>query len=69
MRIEQISPTTFELQSDNGCQAIAGFAVNTMGHAGVYFLRHGAKITWDQAQALFHADECVKRAISNNPRK
>ena len=63
MRVEQTSPTTFELQSDNGCQALAAFAAQTMGRPGVYFIRKDAPVTREQAQELFHADPRVQEAI------
>ena len=64
MRVEQTSPTTFELQSDSGCHAIAGFASETMGRPGVYFVRKDAGITREQAMELFHADERVRAVIA-----
>lgn len=64
MRVEQTSPTTFELQSDNGCRAIAGFALETMGRPGVYFIRNDAGISIDQAFNAFMDDEKVKAAIA-----
>jgi hypothetical protein len=63
MRIEQTSPTTFELQSDSGCHAIAGFATETMGACGVYFWR-GEQITRKDADAAFRADARVQKALS-----
>ena len=64
MRVEQISQTTFELQSDNGCHALAAFATNTMGRPGVYFVRKDAGITREQAVETFHADARVKAVIA-----
>ena len=64
MRVEQTSATTFELQSDNGCMALAGFATETMGRPGVYFVRKDAGITREQAVEAFHADARVKKLIA-----
>lgn len=63
MRVEQTSPTTFELHSDSGCPAIAGFALKTMGSCGVYFWR-GEQITRKDAESAFLADQRVKDAIA-----
>jgi len=64
MRVEQTSATTFELQTDNGCMALAGFATETMGRPGVYFVRKDAGITREQAVEKFHADARVKAVIA-----
>ena len=63
MRVEQTSPTTFELTTDNGCIALAGFAIETMGAHGVYFWR-GEQITREDADKAFRADPRVKDAIA-----
>lgn len=62
MRVDQTSPTTFELKGDSGCQAIAGFAVETMGACGVYFWS-GEQITRMNAEKAFLADPRVTEAI------
>ena len=64
MRVEQTSATTFELTTDNGCIALAGFATNNMGRPGVYFVRKDAGITREQAVEQFHADARVKAVIA-----
>jgi hypothetical protein len=63
MRVEQTSPTTFELQTDNGCIALAGFSTETMGAPGVYWYRI-AIITRKDATEAFLADPRVKAAIT-----
>jgi len=63
MRVEQTSPTTFELQSDSGCHALAGFATNTMSACGVYFWR-GEQISREEADKAFRVDPRVKEAIA-----
>jgi hypothetical protein len=63
MRVEQTSPTSFELQTDNGCVALAGFATWTMGATGVYWYRI-ALITKVDAEAAFKADARVQHALS-----
>ena len=63
MRVEQTSPTTFELTTDNGCIALAGFALETMGAYGVYFWR-GEQISREEADKAFRADQRVKDAIA-----
>jgi hypothetical protein len=62
MQVEQTSPTTFELHSDNGCHVFAGFAANTMQQPGVYWWRD--TITKADAEAAFLADERVRAAIT-----
>jgi hypothetical protein len=64
MRVEKTSPTSFELQSNNGCVAIAGFATWTMGAAGVYWHRV-TLITKEDADTAFRADPRVKEALAN----
>lgn len=66
MRVEKTSDTTFELQSDNGCHAIAGMAINTMGRPGVYWWRNISK---DEAEEAFLADLRVQEALEavNDP--
>jgi hypothetical protein len=64
MRVEQTSATTFELQSDNGCHAIAGFALETMGRPGIYFVRESCTLTKDQLEKAFMADQQVQAAIA-----
>jgi len=64
MRVEQTSATTFELQSDSGCHAIAGFALETMGRPGIYFLKAGVGVTSEQAEKAFMADNKVQAAIA-----
>jgi hypothetical protein len=44
--------------------ALAGFATETMGRPGVYFVRKDAGITREQAVEKFHADERVKAVIA-----
>ena len=61
MRVEQTSPTSFELQSDNGCVALAGFATCTIGAGGVYW--HRITISKADAEEAFLADHRVKTAI------
>ena len=63
MRVEQTSPTTFELTSDNSCIALAGFATDTMGACGVYIWR-GEQISREEADAAFRSDPRVKDAIA-----
>ncbi len=63
MRVEQTSPTTFELTTDNGCIALAGFSTETMGSYGVYFWR-GEQITKMNAEKAFRADPRVEEAIA-----
>jgi len=62
--VVQTSSTTFELQTDNGCVAVAGFAVATMGKAGIYFLRQGFGLLRETAEELFRADPKVKAALN-----
>jgi uncharacterized RmlC-like cupin family protein len=62
MRVEQSSPTSFELLTDNGCIALAGFSTATSGSAGVYFHRV-ALITKADAEAAFKKDLRVQAAI------
>lgn len=62
MRVEQTSPTSFELKTDNGCVALAGFATASMGAGGVYWHRI-ALITKADAEAAFLADPRVKTAL------
>ena len=62
MRVEQTSPTSFELQTDNGCAALAGFATATIGACGVYWHRI-ALISKVDAEAAFRADPRVKTAL------
>jgi hypothetical protein len=64
MRVEQSSPTAFELQSDNGCVALAGFSTATKGAAGVYWHRV-TLITKADAEAAFKADPRVQAAIQS----
>ena len=61
MRVEQTSPTTFELQSDNGCHAMAGAALNTMGYPGVYWWRDMSK---HEAEEHFKKDPLVQKAMA-----
>ena len=63
MRVEQTSPTTFELTTDNGCIAIAGYATEPMGAPGVYFWR-GEQISREEADAAFRSDPRVQDAIA-----
>lgn len=63
MRVEQTSPTTFELTTDNGCIALAGFATETMGAYGVYFWR-GEQISREDADKAFRSDPRVQCAIA-----
>ena len=63
MRVEQTSPTTFELKTDNGCIALAGFATKTMGACGVYFWR-GEQISREEADKAFRADKKVQDAVA-----
>jgi len=63
MRVDQTSPTTFELTTDNGCIALAGYATEPMGAPGVYFWR-GEQITREDADKAFRADQRVKDAIA-----
>lgn len=63
MRVEQTSPTTFELTTDNGCIALAGFATEPMGSPGVYWWR-GEQITKMNAEKAFRADPRVEEAIA-----
>lgn len=62
MRVEQSSPTSFELLSDNGCIALAGFSTATSGSAGVYWHRV-TLITKADAEAAFKKDLRVHAAI------
>jgi len=62
MRIEQTSPTTFELQTDNGCVTLAGYSTETMGAPGVYWYRI-AVITREDAKAAFLADPRIQAAL------
>lgn len=62
--VVQTSSTTFELQTDNGCIAVAGFAVYTMGEAGIYFLRPGFGLLRETADGLFRADPKVQAALA-----
>ena len=64
MRVEQTSETTFELQSDSGCHAIAGFALETMGRPGIYFMRDNCGVSVNQAEQTFLADNKVQAAIA-----
>jgi hypothetical protein len=64
MRVEQSSPTSFELLSDNGCIALAGFSTATSGSAGVYWHRV-TLITKADADVAFRADPRVKEALAN----
>lgn len=66
MRVEKTSPTTFELQSDNGCHALAGMAINTMGGPGVYWWRDMSRA---EAEKAFMEDAKVREAIEavNDP--
>lgn len=66
LRVVQTSRTTFELQTENGCIALAGFAIATMGEAGVYFLRHGCGLPREKADLLFRADPNVQKALACN---
>ena len=65
MRVEQTSPTTFELQTDNGCVTLAGYATETMGAPGVYVIRPDSGLTRDEAAAFFLADPRVQAAITH----
>jgi hypothetical protein len=65
MRVEQTSPTSFELLTDNGCVALAGFSTVTTGAAGVYWHRI-ALVTKADAEAAFKADARVQQALSKN---
>lgn len=62
MRVEQTSPTTFELQSDNGCVTLAGFSTASLGAGGVYMHRV-EMITKADAEAAFLADPRVQTAL------
>lgn len=64
MQVVQTGATTFELLSDNGCIALAGFALETMGRPGVYFVRPGHDLTREIAERIFAADQGVKDAIA-----
>ena len=64
MRVEQTSPTTFELQTDNGCVTLAGYSTETMGAPGVYWYRI-AIISRETAKAAFLADPRVQAALTN----
>ena len=63
MRVEQTSPTTFELQTDNGCITLAGYSTETMGAPGVYWYRI-AIISRETAKAAFLADPRVQAALA-----
>jgi hypothetical protein len=67
MKVFKTSDTTFELKSDNGCRAIAGFALVTMGRMGVYFLRPDSGMTKEQAYSLFAADAGVREVVALLP--
>lgn len=64
MRVAQTSPTTFELQTDNGCVTLAGYATATMGAPGVYWYRI-AIISREDATKAFLADPRVQAALTN----
>lgn len=64
MRVEQTSPTTFELQTDNGCVTLAGYSTETMGAPGVYWYRI-AVISRETAKAAFLADPRVQAALAD----
>lgn len=63
MTIVQTSDTTFELQSDNGCTAYAGWSSETMGSDGVYFIRADFPMRKDQVLDLFRRDPRVLASI------
>lgn len=64
MKVIQTSPTTWELLTDNGCIALAGYARATMGRPGVYFVRPGHDLTRESAERIFAADTSVQAAIA-----
>lgn len=65
MTIVQTSDTTFELQSDNGCTAYAGWSSETMGSDGVYFIRADFPMRKDQVLDLFRRDPRVQASIQS----